>query len=85
MGERGAVGERGRQRLRLGGDLRLLLVTGLLGGFTTFSAFSLETGLLWERGGWWPATARERWVWAGVAAGAASVVMRFTDRRSLSG
>ena len=36
----------------LGGNLRLLLVTGVLGGFTTFSAFSLETGLLWERS-WW--------------------------------
>jgi CrcB protein len=31
------------------GELRLLLVTGLLGGFTTFSAFSLETGALAER------------------------------------
>ena len=30
--------------------LRLLLVTGLLGGFTTFSAFSLDAVLLWERG-----------------------------------
>lgn len=29
---------------------RLLLVTGLLGGFTTFSAFSLDVALLWERG-----------------------------------
>jgi CrcB protein len=29
---------------------RLLLATGVLGGFTTFSAFSLETVLLWERG-----------------------------------
>ena len=29
-----------------------LLVTGLLGGFTTFSAFSLETGVLWERAPW---------------------------------
>lgn len=27
----------------LGGDARLLLVTGFLGGFTTFSAFGLET------------------------------------------
>ena len=26
-----------------------LLMTGLLGGFTTFSAFSLDTGTLWER------------------------------------
>ena len=30
--------------------LRLLLVTGLLGGFTTFSSFSLELMLLIERG-----------------------------------
>jgi fluoride exporter len=42
--------------LGIGGELRLLLVTGLLGGFTTFSAFSLETGLLWQRG-WWLAAA----------------------------
>jgi CrcB protein len=31
---------------------RLFLTTGLLGGFTTFSAFSLETVLLYERGAW---------------------------------
>jgi CrcB protein len=29
---------------------RFLLVTGFLGGFTTFSAFSMETALLLERG-----------------------------------
>lgn len=29
---------------------RLLLMTGVLGGFTTFSAFSLETAQLWIRG-----------------------------------
>jgi CrcB protein len=33
-----------------GQQLRLFLTTGLLGGFTTFSAFSLEAVLLWERG-----------------------------------
>ena len=32
------------------GPLRLFLTTGILGGFTTFSAFSLDTLLLWERG-----------------------------------
>jgi CrcB protein len=38
--------------LRLSGSasLRLLIATGLLGGFTTFSAFSLDVALLWERG-----------------------------------
>ena len=30
--------------------LQLFLTTGILGGFTTFSAFSLEAALLWERG-----------------------------------
>ena len=30
--------------------LRLGLMTGVLGGFTTFSAFSLETLLLWQEG-----------------------------------
>lgn len=29
---------------------RLLLVTGFLGGFTTFSAFSLESALMWQKG-----------------------------------
>lgn len=30
--------------------LRLFAATGVLGGFTTFSAFSLDAALLWERG-----------------------------------
>lgn len=30
--------------------LRLFLTTGLLGGFTTFSAFSLDATLMWQRG-----------------------------------
>ena len=29
---------------------RLFLMTGVLGGYTTFSAFSLDLMLLWERG-----------------------------------
>lgn len=35
---------------RGGQHLAPLLLTGLLGGFTTFSAFSLDTLALWERG-----------------------------------
>jgi len=33
----------------LDGQARTLMVAGFLGGFTTFSAYSLETTLLWER------------------------------------
>lgn len=32
---------------------RLFVVVGFLGGFTTFSAFSLESLALWERGDFW--------------------------------
>jgi CrcB protein len=35
--------------------LRLFLITGLLGGYTTFSAFTFETMALWERGQTWAA------------------------------
>ena len=38
---RGAAGENAAS---------LFLMTGLLGGFTTFSAFSLDALLLWQRG-----------------------------------
>ena len=31
------------------GHLRLFLATGILGGYTTFSAFSLDAVLLWQR------------------------------------
>ncbi len=35
--------------------LRLFLTTGVLGGFTTFSAFSLDAALLIERHAYWSA------------------------------
>ena len=35
--------------LETGQPTRLFLVTGFLGGFTTFSAFSLDALTLWER------------------------------------
>lgn len=39
------------RRSGAGGDaLRLFVATGILGGFTTFSAFSLDFAVLWERG-----------------------------------
>lgn len=34
-------------------EVRLFLATGILGGFTTFSAFSLDAALLYERGQPW--------------------------------
>ena len=37
--------------------VRLFLTTGLLGGFTTFSSFSLDTALLIERHAYWLAAA----------------------------
>jgi fluoride exporter len=38
--------------MRAGGNVefRLFLTTGVLGGFTTFSAFSLDAALMWQRG-----------------------------------
>lgn len=38
----------GVERLLVSEDLRVALMSGLFGGFTTFSAFSLETLLLFE-------------------------------------
>ncbi|NMN69853.1 fluoride efflux transporter CrcB [Rhizobium sp. 57MFTsu3.2] len=31
-------------------DAKLFLTTGVIGGFTTFSTFSLDAAVLWERG-----------------------------------
>lgn len=39
----------------LAGDARAFLLVGVLGGFTTFSSFSLDAALLIERGAWGPA------------------------------
>lgn len=36
-------------------EMRLFLATGVLGGFTTFSAYSLDIANLWEKGATGPA------------------------------
>jgi CrcB protein len=46
----GIVAEYFGLRIGLPQPLRLFLTTGIIGGFTTFSTFSLETCLLYERG-----------------------------------
>ena len=38
------------RRFNASNELRLFVATGILGGFTTFSAFSLDFAVLWERG-----------------------------------
>lgn len=60
---------------------RLFLTTGILGGFTTFSAFSLDTALLWERGA---VTAAAIYVVGSVALSIAAVFAGLWLIRSLS-
>jgi fluoride exporter len=38
------------RRLGASNELRLFVATGVLGGFTTFSAFSLDFAVFWQRG-----------------------------------
>lgn len=47
----------GMARDALGAEARFFLVTGLLGGFTTMSAFAFETLTLATGGAWWRAGA----------------------------
>ncbi len=44
-------------RFSVAPEVRVMLVTGFLGGFTTFSAFSLDTANLIERDAFGPAAA----------------------------
>ena len=43
------------RRFNASNELKLFIATGILGGFTTFSAFSLDFAVLWERGAALPA------------------------------
>jgi fluoride exporter len=53
-------------------NARLLLITGLLGGYTTFSAYSFESLSMWERGDRWDAFA---YVFGSVLAGLLAVTL----------
>jgi len=59
----------------------IFLMTGVLGGFTTFSAFSLDAVLLWERGQ--PGLAMG-YVLASVLLSVAGVIAGMSAVRSLS-
>ncbi len=43
------------ERLAIPTEPRLFVAVGFLGGFTTFSSFSMETFLLLRESGWWAA------------------------------
>lgn len=60
--------------LRMGApqSLRLFLTTGILGGYTTFSTFSLDSVVLWERSHYLAAAG---YVLASVAASFAGVLL----------
>jgi len=51
----GLIVELGALKLNYSLEMRAFLTTGILGGFTTFSAFSLDAALLIERGDWFMA------------------------------
>src|SRR5215468_8873483 len=46
----GVIAELGALSINLSPEMRSFLTTGILGGFTTFSAFALDTAVLTERG-----------------------------------
>ncbi len=50
----GVVAETFLIRTGISQEARLFITTGVLGGFTTFSAFSLDAALLWERSDYGP-------------------------------
>ncbi|TCA30496.1 fluoride efflux transporter CrcB [Rhizobium leguminosarum bv. viciae] len=62
-------------------ELRLLLITGFLGGFTTFSAFSLDAISLFERG---ETVAGSIYIAASVGFSMAAVIAGLATMRALA-
>jgi fluoride exporter len=62
-------------------NVRVGLLTGLIGGYTTFSTFSFETLSLWERGGRWGAVA---YVVGSVLTGLLAVILGVAMARFLA-
>lgn len=62
-------------------ELRVFLTTGILGGFTTFSAFSLDAILLWQRG---EAILAATYVFASVGVSLAALVGGLAIMRGLT-
>ncbi|WP_406699873.1 fluoride efflux transporter CrcB [Singulisphaera sp. Ch08] len=60
--------------------LRLLIVTGFLGGYTTFSSYMMESMLLWERGEMFRACA---YFVGSAAAGLLAVIIGMAFGRSI--
>jgi CrcB protein len=59
-------------RWQVSPEIRVFLTTGILGGYTTFSTFSLDAVLLAQRGQWLQATI---YVLGSVAAGIAGLAL----------
>lgn len=62
-------------------NLRLFLATGVLGGYTTFSTFSLEAVMLWQRG---DSAAALAYVLGSVITGVAGLAVGLAVMRSLA-
>ena len=69
------------RRFGASNELRLFVATGILGGFTTFSAFSLDVALLSGRGAIFPAFA---YVAASVVLGIAALFIGMWLAKSLT-
>ncbi|MFB7249112.1 fluoride efflux transporter FluC [Microbacterium sp. NPDC056234] len=69
-------------RLPAASDLRVFLATGVLGGFTTYSAFAVSSIELWQGSPWLALAVVVASLGLGVLAAAAGMRLATTRRRS---